>query len=298
MTYTDHIQGEADGLEIQLEDTSGRWQDFWYPVKGSTLHAWLGRDTGGLLDCGEFQVDEIELTGPPDTVTVRGLGATNQKALRTKVSKAHEGGSLKSLASDIAAKHGLSIVGTVPDLAWKRVTQYRETDLGFLRRIALEHGAVFSVKGSTLVFHDLQSLEAQKAMLTLHRTDLEGYTFREKMTGVEGGVSASYFNGDTKELQVVEVELQEHVGDTHKIHRRTEHKGQTQRLAKAALHTRKGFEREGTLTLPGDTRLVAGGNIELLGFGVLEGLWQLKSAKHTVSRSGYSVELEVRHVQA
>jgi hypothetical protein len=57
------------------------------------------------------------------------------------------------------------------------------------------------------------------------------------------------------------------------------------------------LEREGTLTLPGDTRLVAGGNFELADFGVLDGLWQIKSARHGVGRDkGYQCELEVRHV--
>ena len=42
-TYTDHLTGEADSLDIELEDTDGRWLDRWYPEKGASLRSLIER---------------------------------------------------------------------------------------------------------------------------------------------------------------------------------------------------------------------------------------------------------------
>ncbi len=295
LTYVDHMVGESDGLEVRLDNSDSRWMKEWYPVKGSTLEGWLGYEDGPQLATGECQIDEVELEGMPDVVVLRALGAGNKTALRTPKSRAFEGKSLRSIAAEVAQTHGLQVVGTVPDITWRRAAQHRETDLAFLCRLGEEHGLVFSVKGAQLVFHDLQRLDAQPAMLKITKGDLSNYRFREKV--VEGGASAAYFDGDTKELRVVELQMEHPHADRRKLRRRTESKVHTQRLAKAALHEAKGWEREGTLTVPGDTRLVAGGNFELAGFGVLDGIWQIRSARHTAARDkGYQCQLEVRHV--
>lgn len=298
LTFTDHMDGEADGLEMTLEDTDGRWIRGWYPIKGSTVEAWIGYEGQPLLACGEFQVDEIEVSGPPDTVTIRAVGNSTQKALRTPRSKGYDGASLRQVAQEVASRHGLELIGTIPDVRWKWVTQHQEADLAFLQRLASEHGLVFSVKGGKLVFHEIQKLEAGAALLKLTRQDVMSFSFRDKV--VAGAASSSYFKGDSKELEVVEVQLSDHKGaDTKKSTRRTENKAHTQRLAKAALRVSKSLEREGGLSLPGNTRIVAGANIELEGWGVLDGLWLIKSATHKIDRSsGYTTDPEVRHVSA
>lgn len=298
MTFTDHMDGEADGLELSLEDADGRWIRGWYPVKGSTVEAWVGYEGLPLLSCGEFQVDEIEVTGPPDTVTIRAVGDATRKALRTSRSRAYEGASLRTIAQQVASQHALTLVGAVPDVHWRRVTQHRETDLGFLQRIAAEHGLIFTVKGDRLIFHEIAKLEAQAAILTITREDVVNFSFRDKV--VPGSSSSSYFRGDTKELEVVEVQLADQTHpDKKKSQRRTEGQAHGQRLAKAALRVGKSMEREASLSLPGNVSLVAGANVALSGWGVLDGLWLSKSATHRIDRSsGYTTDLEVRHVSA
>lgn len=295
LTYVDHMAGESDGLEIRLDNSDGRWMREWYPVKGTSIQATIGYEGGKFLSTGICQVDEIELSGPPDTVTIKALAAGNTRALRTPKSRAFEGKSLNAIAAEVAGIHGLSMVGEVPEISWRRSTQNRETDLGFLCRLGEEHGIVFSVKGDLLVFHELQKLEAGPKVLKLGPSDLTSYRFREKV--VAGAASASYFDGSTKELVVAEFQLNEsRHPDKKKIHRRTENKGQTRRLANMAMRTQKAFERDGTLALPGNTLLLAGGIFELESFGALDGLWMIRSARHSVSSSGYTTEMEARHV--
>lgn len=300
-TFTDHVKGEADGLEIQLADRSGKWLEEWYPVKTTTLSAWVGYDGMPLLACGEFSVDEIEITSPPQEVRIRALGTSHKKALRTRTHRAFEGKSLSAIVADFASRHAFTVVGTIPDVTWTRLTQAYETDLTFLRRISEEHGLVFQIKGTQLVFHDVEQLEAQTAILQIHPSDCSRFHIRDKVSGVEAGQAVNYFQGDLKELQAAEVELAETSpgADAGRKRKRTESKAHSQRLAKAALRLKHGWAREASLSLPGDTRLVAGGNVELLEFGAVNGLWAIVSARHRVDRhSGYVTELEIRHVQS
>jgi hypothetical protein len=296
IAYQDHLEGESDGLEVKLDNSEGRWMNQWYPVKGTSIEAALGYEGRPLLSTGVCQVDEIELDGPPDVVTIRALGAGNMTALRTSKSRAFEGKSLRSIAYEVASYHSLTLVGEVPDVRWSRATQHRETDLGFLNRIGAEHGIVFSVKGDKLVFHDLFALEKLPKVLSLTPADMTSYRFREKV--VVSATEASYFDGTTKELRSTTATMPENPHpDRHKVRRRTESKAHTQRLAQAAMHVKKSWERDATLTLPGNPQLVAGCNLELTKFGVLDGLWLIRAARHSITRGeGYRTELEVRHV--
>ncbi len=292
LSYVDHLAGEADGLEISLDNSEGRWLQGWYPVKGSTLEAWLGYEGQPLMPCGEFQVDEMDFSGPPDVVNLRALAAGARTPLRTRQTQVWEGVSLRQVVKAVADRHGLQVAGAVPDLHWRCVTQMRETDLGFLQRLAIDLGVVFTIKGQRLVFHDLETLEAAPAVRVVRRDEVIGWSFRDKV--VEGAASASYFDGETGELQVVE--LQAAHGDHAKRTRRAESRTHATRLAKVALRVARSQEREGTLALSGNVVLRAGRTLELQGWGVLDGLWLIKSARHSVDRGGYRVDLEVRHV--
>ncbi len=42
VTYSDNIKCESDTIEVELDDTDGRWLDKWYPGKGDTLTLKMG----------------------------------------------------------------------------------------------------------------------------------------------------------------------------------------------------------------------------------------------------------------
>lgn len=41
ISYTDNLSGEADDLQITLEDKAGLWQSTWMPEKGALLDVML-----------------------------------------------------------------------------------------------------------------------------------------------------------------------------------------------------------------------------------------------------------------
>src|SRR5512135_694849 len=96
--YVDRLGGGSGEVEVELEDHSKRWQGPWYPQLGDAMSLRIGYRGEQLLDCGDFQVDEIELNGPPDVVTLRGLSASITASMRTRNSSAYENMSLVQIA--------------------------------------------------------------------------------------------------------------------------------------------------------------------------------------------------------
>lgn len=419
LTYKDKVTGETDELELQLEDVDGLWRDSWYPKKGATLTAQIGYD-GNMVDCGTFQVDEIELSGPPDTVSIRAIAAFVSSKMRTKNSKANENVTLKQLAEQIAAKHGLTVddgTKTVnlkrPDTTEERIlirelaafarkqgaetdnatrymsiaalqietykviralikkgyeeeanllqadaklvaanmtrenclkfsifasrielrllnapleyskttnlglhkikiersTQYRETDLEYLKRIASEYGFAFSIKGTVMVFYNIKALEESQAVTKVTKSNVKSYSLKDKTSETYKGATVKSHNSSKKEVVTVDVEAEPQSAengdayseitkeDTIEIRLRSENKQQAEAKAKAALHKKNSRVQEGSLSLEGNPLLLAGNNFELSEMGKLSGKWHIEESTHTITKSGgYTTDIEIKRI--
>ncbi len=105
ITYNDKTKGESDEVEIELEDVDSLWQNSWYPEKGASLTVTI-QD----LKCGVFEIDEIEIKGPPSTVMIRGMATGIKNSLRTKKSDAHENKTIRQIALKVAQNNGLTLI--------------------------------------------------------------------------------------------------------------------------------------------------------------------------------------------
>ena len=75
VSYTDFVEGEADTLDIRMEDAEGKFRGSWYPDKGDVVHFHFGYAGDDLQYAGAFEIDEIEGEGPPDVVVIRAIAA-------------------------------------------------------------------------------------------------------------------------------------------------------------------------------------------------------------------------------
>lgn len=303
LTYTDHTEGKADEIQLELEDTDGLWRSDWYPQKGDTVQVAIGYDS--LVDCGTFEVDEIRLDGPPDRIVICGLSAAVKKKLRTQSSAAYESQTLKQIAQSIAGKNGLTVEGTIENIKIARVTQNRETDLGFLRRIAAEYGYLFSVRGTKLVFTSLFDIEKGKAVRELDRSELQSYSLTDKTSQTFKSAKVAYHNPvDNKVVEGEEnkatnadgKEVDIATGDTLEIRTKAENQQQAEKKAKAALYRHNSKQQEGSFVIEGDPVMLAGNNFELTGMGTLSGKYHIETSRHTISASGYTTSLDVKRV--
>jgi phage protein D len=202
ITYTDKVEAESDDVSLTFEDTTAVWQSSWYPSQGDTLQVKLGAPDN-LLDCGLFEIDEIELELSPDTLSVKGIAASISKSLRTRNSKAFEKQSLRKIAQYFADKHKLKLTGDAGKLQKieiERKTQDNQTDLAFLSSLAKEYGIVFSVRGDQLVFMDESDLEKADSIMTVDRSEMSKARFRDKTSQTFGGALASKRNVKTNKV--------------------------------------------------------------------------------------------------
>ncbi|MGC0151051.1 phage late control D family protein [Chromobacterium vaccinii] len=304
LVYCDKRSGEADELEITLENSHGRWSGSWYPEKGDRIVASIGYDGEAMLPCGSFEVDECELSGAPDEITIKALAAGITRAVRTRQTRAYNGQTLASIAGTVAQRNGLTLAGAPDPIPLSRITQNQETDLGFLRRVAERYGHMVAVRGDALYVAPHAAVEDRDAVLMIaQRGDLKSYRARDKTNATYKSVTVAFLDPKTGKL----VEHTEHAkvakrkrgdkvieekADTLKLNERAENKQQAVALAKAALRDKNLRAVEGEFELVGDPRLLAGNTLNLACLGTLDGDYLLSESRHTVSRSdGWSVSV-------
>jgi uncharacterized protein len=299
--YVDELGGRSGELEVELEDRDQRWQGAWFPQQGDVVSLLIGYAGELLLPCGSFQVDDLELEGPPDVFHLRCLPAWITPALRTRNSLGYENQTLLQIAATVAARHGMTVVGAPNqiDISYLRITQKQETDLEFLRRIAVEHDYDFTVRGAQLVFYSRASLEAQPAALTLYRNAVERFSFVTKTHRIYKQAQTSYFDPQSKQLytQTAQADPAVATGDMLKVVARCENGQQAFERASAALHEANRLLVTCRLAAPGTTLLVAGNVVALSGWDVMDGSYIVERAQHRLSRAaGYVTEADLRMV--
>lgn len=310
VSYIDNDEGESDQIEVVLEDVDSLWKNSWYPEKGAKLTLSIGFDSDDrLVDYGDFEIDEITVNGPPDTVTIRALAALIKSSLRTKRSKSFENVTLREIAAYIAAKNKLTLQGNIPSVRFDRVTQYREKDLSFLRRISIEYGCLFSVRGSKLVFTVSKDLEAAEAVATIDRSEIKTFSLKDKTGETYKNARSTYRNPGTGKIHTATVDKVENrdgytysqisTDDTLEIRSKAENSEQAEKKAEAALHYKNSRQTEGTLVMEGNRVFVSGNNFNLTGLGILSGKYYIKKSTHKISKSGgYETTVEIKHTVA
>ena len=315
LTFVDHLSGESDELDLRLEDADGRWRGPWYPGKGDSLTLEIGYEGGPMLPCGTLEIDEINWSFPPDEVGIRALGTGISIPSRTRKSQGYEKTNLASVVRAVAGRLGLTPAGEVADIPIDRVTQYQETDLAFLKRLAEEYGHTFKIAGSRCIFQHKDGIVAADSVKTLEVQDCTGGSARDKLKDIPSKVRVKKQDAASKSLKVYgqtsdgklavvgtnEAERQKKgqesrktSGDELKICGRGT-QAQLAAKGKAALADAELSRVAITLTLYGDPTLTAGLSVDLgSSFGAFGGKYLIKRASHTITRDGgYVTEIEL-----
>ena len=303
ITYVDRLTGEADSLDVELASPSAlktRWLDDWYPDKGVTLSARFGYRANLAGQTGEMEVDEIEIESPPLTVRIRALSAGITRRVRTRLGRVYEGRRLSQIVDAVAQRLGAKRAGKIePDPMLDRVTQYQEGDWAFVRRLLAEYG--YTVKltdnNKTLAVARTSHLAEQDDVAVLTPALVTSWRYRDKVADVPRKVKVKHHDPQA----AVVYERDEATGevesaDTRRLHRRArsaedaaaQAQGEAERdaLDKTALE----------VTLPGNPLLVAGGIVRLNGFQRLDGRYLITEARHAISRSGYTTDIQTRRL--
>ena len=331
-SLTDNLEGKADDLRIVIENRDLRWLDTWLPGEGDRVSFQLGYAPEDLTPGIEFEVDEPEWTGQPDMLRLGGVAVPVTASLRELRSVAYEETTLAEIAQQIASRHGLTLVGDVPDIQFKRVSQKEQTDLSFLRKLAADYGVVFKVESaSRLVFFRLESLEtaaptvaiarnpstaANESALTTQSQKLfyvSDYRIKRKAAGTYKAASIRYQDAESGEfieyvvdangIEVPQPEDGEEGAIASesilRIRERVEDTEQARVRAIEALKRANRARVTASLNLAGETILSAGITVLLTGWKRLDGTYLLEKVVHRLTRAqGYRCNIEGYKVES
>ena len=303
LRYTDNLHGKSDEIELVFEDRDSRWKSSWMPKKGDIISVKIGiaEESEKWLNCGSFRIDEIEFSGPPDTISVKGQSTYTTEPLKQKKTTAWENASLKQICSSIAKRNNLKLNANIkPDIKFKRIDQKDETDLSFLKGICEKYGYNVKVEQEQLIVSKPEELEKAQAVSFIDRenSDIISFRFSTKTCDVYKACEIKYWDPEKKQ-EISHTEKADGVvsGNVLKLSERVENKQQAIQRAKSALKSKNKWECEGDMTLSGNPYLTAGANVVIKGFGNLDGKYHIEEAQHSVSKSaGYQTSIKIRRV--
>lgn len=156
LKVVDEAGVRSDSATIVLEDSKG---DIVLPPKGANLTIAIGYD-GAPVELGKFVVDELELDGPPDVMTITAKAAPvtsgrgGQSALQSMRSRSWpEGTTIADVVRTIAEERGLqaAVHASLEAAQLFSGDQVGESDANFLTRASRDVDAVIKVAGDSIV---------------------------------------------------------------------------------------------------------------------------------------------------
>lgn len=261
-------------------------------------------DTGKdlTLDMGTFEIDSIDMSGPPDKVTVKSTSIPYTSRLRMeKKNKAWEKISLKGIGQEIAGKNGLKLMYEASDNpTYKRKEQVQTSDIKFLQTLCHAAGMALKVTTLTIVIYDAAEYDKKPAVRTFKKGsgDIISYKMGTKLTDTAyTSCHVSYTDPDSKETieHTYTPDSKTGTGQTLEVNEKVNSKAEAIRLAKKRLREKNTQEYTASLKVVGDVSLVAGITVKLKGFQQFDKKYKVTQAKHNLL-DGYTVDLSLKQV--
>lgn len=200
LSLTDVSGFEADTLTLTLDDADGALT---LPEAGHKIRLSIGWVSSGVVDKGEFVIDDIEHSGVPDTVTLTARSAEFCGEFMKKRERAFHATTLGKIAEAIAKTHGwtLYIEPSLAQIPIDHIDQQGESDANLLTRLAQEHDATAAVKSNNLII--LPKGVAKTASgadippMIITRAVGDGHQFRTTRAEQYTGVVANWHDSKT-----------------------------------------------------------------------------------------------------
>lgn len=330
LEFTDSLTGQADDLQITLEDRNGLWLETWFPDKGATLTASIltkywndPMEAEKELPLGLFEIDEIECSAMPSETKIKAVSVPNNTTLRGEErTRSWEGYTIQKIAQDIADNAGMQLNFSAKDNpTLERVEQTEQSDLAFLDKLCQDNGLSLKVTDNQIVIFDMADMEAAEPSLTFLRptvVDLSVTTvgsgdsngkntgnalkqlkpaswhFTSSIRDVYKACTVEHSRGKKKEkISATFTDPTKTEGKTLLVKKDVKSVEEAERMARKALRDKNKDEVTGSLTCMGDTDLSAGLTVTVKGFGKFDGKYIISQVKHSLG-NGYRCSVDLR----
>ncbi len=295
LSVTDETGTQADRLSIELDDSTGTLE---LPKKGAVLALQLGMEIGvglglRMIDCGEFTVDTVSGSGPPDILRIEARAApmAGTGKIQQRKSRSWDGKKLGDIVNTIANENDLApiIAKNLADVDPGHLDQTDESDISFLARLARDFGGAVKAAAGRLAFIERGASRTASGgklpSVTLTRLGKSSYSWTFADRGSYKSIVASY--RDIEAATTIEVLVGE--GDpAFRLPHTYSSESNARRAARARLDD---FKRTsgGTVQVTQEARLdvIAESPVVLVGYrqGV-NGEYVARRVTHTLSKSG------------
>lgn len=301
MSYTDPASGEADSIDISIQDRDNRWISSWMPATGDTLSAriklqdWEREGDDRSLYCGFFILDDFSFGGWPTTGRISGVSVPADSAFReTQRSKTWDNATIKEIASEIAGRAGIALLWDVQgaDFKIKAVEQSKQTDCDFLMSLCKTYGLSMKVYTQKLVIFDREAYKAKRSVSVLLPSDIESWSWKTKLAGTYTGGEYAYTDPMTEE------DIVARIGTGPRILKQS---GKADNIADALRKITAAVNdaNHGTVTMSvtimGNARLFAGQCVTIKGMARLSGKYYIDKVTHSLG-GGYTMQLDLSKV--
>lgn len=278
-SYKDIASGESDSISLSIQDREKRWMGSWIPQTGNHVSAdirfldWMFDSDCWVMYCGEFEVDDVSISGPPAVCSIGAVSIPRSKAFNEEERTKHwENVTVQEVAAEIAGRAGISLCYEADEIPILSLEQDKQTDCKFLYSICEKYGLAMKVFAEKIVIFSEYEYEEAEPVTTLYYEDFIKYSFNSTLAGTYTGAKISYTDPGTGEDHIVMIGDGDRIME---INQEADNAADAQRKAVAALNSANKKATTFSGTLMARRELIASRCVNIAGFGVPDGKYYL-----------------------
>lgn len=259
-----------------------------------------GKDV--VLDCGTFELDSMDASGPPTKITLKGTSIPYTSTMRTcRKNRAWENCNLKAIAEQIGKEAGLKVMYLAENNpVYKRKEQVQKSDITFLQKLCKAAGLALKVTIMTVVIYDAAEYDSKPPIKTIKYGSGDYISYKLGTSLHDTAYTSchvSYTDPDSKETieSTYTPDSRDGTGQVLEVNEKVSSTEEAHELAKKRLREKNTQQFTASFTMVGDVQLVAGCTVRLKGFQSFDRKYKITKATHKLT-GGYTVDIELKQV--
>lgn len=291
----------ASGAAAAAADGKGEGADAPKLVSAAIVQKnWHDNGKDAVMDCGTFEIDGVDVSGPPMKVVLKGTSIPYASTLRTaKKNRAWEKCSLKAIAEQLGMEAGLGVMYLAEsNPAYKRREQVQKSDIAFLQQLCKAAGLALKVTIGTIVIYDAAEYDGMPPITVIRHGSGDYISYKLKTSLHDAAYTSchvSYTDPDTKETieSTFTPDGGSGTGQVLEVNEKVSSTEEARMLAMKRLREKNAQQFTASFTMPGNVRLVAGATVLLEGFQIFDGKYKIAKATHKLA-GRYTVDIELK----
>lgn len=250
--------------------------------------------------------DIVEFTGTRHYVSSNGSTGYTCKPGKAKVTQTYNGKHpyhLIHISGGGSTVYGWVDAADVKQAAAAESSEYEftikceeqedQTDCEFYAELCEKYGLAMKVYNRKIVVYDREEYKKKPAVLVLAETDLQAWSWQQRMSGTYTGGEFAYTPAKTSKEIKVTLGTQERAL---KLSGKADSQADAERQLKAAINKENHGRVTLSATIMGNAALAASQCVEVQGLGALSGKYYIDKVTHNIG-GGYTMDLEMSLVE-